>query len=106
MALFGIYGRHEIADCPLNNESTAKMVIAAGESDMSANLSQYKIHSIVGQFHSGLEHTFLWIVDADDAHLIQQWAIEAGIAKFNEVKIVPLITFEQVIQTTKKIWED
>ena len=104
MALFGIYGRHEIADCPLNNEDTAKMVITSGESDMSVNLSQYKIHNIVGQFHSGLEHTFLWIVDAEDAHLIQQWAIETGIAKFNEVKIVPLITFEQVIQTTKKVW--
>lgn len=104
MALFGIYGRHEIADCPLNNEDTAKMVITAGESDMSVNLPQYKIHNIVGQFHSGLEHTFLWIVDAEDAHLIQQWAIETGIAKFNEVKIVPLITFEQVIQTTKKVW--
>ena len=37
----------------------------------------------VRQYHSGLEHTFLWILDAEDPHLIQQFAVDTGVAKFN-----------------------
>ena len=33
----------------------------------------------------------MWIVDAEDPHLIQKLAMEGGVASFNEVKIVPLI---------------
>jgi len=64
---------------------------------------KYKINKIVGQYHSGLEHTFLWILDAEDPHLIQQFAVESGMASFNEVKIVPLETFEGVAEGAKKI---
>ena len=27
---------------------------------------------------------FLWIVDADDPHLIEEFALEAGLASFNQ----------------------
>jgi hypothetical protein len=58
----------------------------------------------VAQFHSALEHTLLWVVDADDPHLIQQFSIDAGMASFNTIKIVPLITFNDgVIPMIKEI---
>ena len=104
MALFGIYGRHEIADCPWNNEQNGKRVIEIAGTDLSGMLPKYKIHKIVGQYHSGLEHTFLWILEAEDAHLIQQWAVDTGTASFNEVKIVPLETFGGVVEGAKRIW--
>ena len=103
MALYGIYGRHEIATCPWNNVENAKRVIEIQSSDLSQVLPKYKINKMVGQYHSGLEHTFLWIVDAEDAHLIQQFAVDTGAASFNEVKIVPLITFQGVAEGAKKI---
>ncbi len=103
MALYGIYGRHEISDCPLNNSETRKMVAEIAKTDMSSVLPKYKINKVVGQFHSGLEHTFLWVLDAEDPHLIQQFAIEGGMAKFNEVKIVPLMTFSDVITESGKL---
>ena len=103
MALFGIYGRHEIATCPWNNKENAEQVIKIASSDLSEMLSKYKINKVVGQYHSGLEHTFLWIVDAEDPHLIQQWAVDVGTASFNEVKIVPMITFQGVAEGAKKI---
>ena len=103
MALYGVYGRHEIKDCPLNNAETRKMVIEITKMDMSSILPKYKINKIVGQYHSGLEHTFLWILDAEDPHLIQQFAIDGGMARFNEVKIVPLMTFNDVISVTRKL---
>ncbi len=103
MALYGIYGRHEIRDCPLNNAETRKMVADVAKRDMSAVLPTYKINEVVGRYHSGLEHTFLWILDAEDPHLIQQFAIDGGLASFNEIKIVPLMTFEDVVRETGKI---
>jgi len=103
MALYGVYGRHEIKDCPLNNAETRKMVIEITKMDMSSILPKYKINKIVGQYHSGLEHTFLWIFDAEDPHLIQQFAIDGGMARFNEVKIVPLMTFDDVVNETRKL---
>ena len=35
MELYGIYGRHEIATCPLNNVNSAKIVIQAVGTDLS-----------------------------------------------------------------------
>jgi len=78
MALYGIYGRHEINMCPWNNIETAKRAVEIANSDLSQMLPKYKINKIVGQYHSGLEHTFLWILDAEDPHLIQQFLSEDG----------------------------
>ena len=41
--------------------------------------------------------------EEDNPHLIQQFAIEGGMASFNEVKIVPLMTFDDVVRVTGKI---
>ena len=103
MALYGIYGRHEIDTCPWNNVENAKRVIQIANSDFSQMLPKYKIYKILGQYHSGLEHTFLWILDAEDPHLIQQFAVDSGMASFNEVRIVPLTTFQGVAEGSKKI---
>jgi len=43
------------------------------------------------------------IVDAEDPHLIQKLAIEGGVASFNEVKIVSLVEFENVVQMLEKM---
>ena len=98
MALYGIYGRHEIDACPINNPKNRQRMIQIGKRDMKKVCSEHKISKIIGRFHSALEHTFLWIVDAEDPHLIQKLAMEGGVASFNEVKIVPLIEFENVVK--------
>jgi len=104
MALYGIYGSHTTESCPLNNREVAERVVAVAESDVQSTASKYKISEIVGQYHSALEHTFLWIVEAEDTHLIEQFCVETGIASFNRIKIVPLITFsEGVIPLVKKV---
>ena len=56
MALYGIYGRHEIDTCPWNNKEDARLVIQMVDSDLFQMLSKYKINKILGQYHSGLEH--------------------------------------------------
>lgn len=102
MALYGIYGKHTVSDCPLNNKNHAQKLLEVKKA--ISNLDKYKIKKIVGKYHSGLEHTFLWILDADDPHLMQQFALDTGIAGFNEIKIVPLTEFSQVLESAKKIY--
>lgn len=59
---------------------------------------------ILHQFHSALEHTFLWIAQADNPHTIEYLMSRiAGV--FNTLKILPLITFQTVIERCQKIEE-
>ena len=103
MALFGIDGIHTTEACPLNNSNSAKILLQAENFNLETIGQKYKINKILGQYHSALEHTFLWILDAEDPHLIQQFCIESGLASFNAVKIIPLITTQQAIETVKKV---
>jgi len=95
MALYGIYGSHTVEACPLNNRSIAEKVAALAVSDMAGAGLKNKINQILGQYHSALEHTFVWVVDAEDPHRIEQFCIDSGVASFNSIKIVPLITFKE-----------
>ena len=104
MALYGIYGKHTTEACPWNNIQTAKLVLGLAESDLESTAKKYKINGVIGQYHSALEHTFLWVVEAEEPHLIQEFCVTTGIASINELKIVPLITFQEgVIPGLKKI---
>ncbi len=103
MALFGIYGSHTTEMCPLNNIEIAKTIVEQLEKGIEEQAKNYKINSILGQYHSGLEHTFLWIVDAEDPHLIQQFCIESKIASWNAIKIVPLVTINEVAEVLKTV---
>lgn len=102
MALYGIWGSHTTESCPLNNTDSRKVVLGAPP-DLEPFAKKYKINKILGTYHSPLEHTFLWVVDAEDPHLVQQFCIDAGLAKFNAARIVPLITFKDVVEKCKHI---
>ena len=102
MALYGIWGSHTVESCPLNNADNRRVVLGAPP-DLEPFAKKYKINKILGTYHSPLEHTFLWVVDAEDPHLVQQFCIDGGIAKFNAAKIVPLITFKDVVALCKKV---
>ena len=105
IGLFGIYGTHSAESCPLNNVDSAKNIIqtslAINQIQEQKTKNRYKITNIIGQNHSALEHTFIWIIDAEDAHLIEQFCIDSKIATFNPIKIVLLLTFTDVVQSSK-----
>ena len=104
MSLYGIYGSHSVEACPVNNREIAKKLISFAETDLTPLLSKYHIHKILGQYHSAFEHTFVWIVDAEDPHLIEEFALETGLASFNKLTLVPLKTLaEGVIPLVKKV---
>lgn len=102
--LWGIYGSHDVHDCPLNNRETAEYVVAASQADLGPLLDKYGVTDVRDRYHSGLEHTFLWAIETTKPHELEGFAIELGIASWNELTIVPLITFEEgVVPTVAKI---
>jgi len=58
---------------------------------------------VLGMYHSALEHTFVWVADAEDAHRLQRFAIDLDIASFNTLKIVPLGTFKDLVEACKRL---
>ena len=104
MSLYGIYGSHSVESCPVNNLENAKKLVSFAESDPTPLLAKYRINDVLGQYHSAFEHTFVWIVEAEDPHLIEEFALESGLASFNNLKIVPLKTLgDGVIPRVRKV---
>ena len=102
-ALYGIYGSHATESCPVINEGVAKRFMTKLNSiDMDAIAKECKIERFLGRYHSALEHTLIWIVEAQDSHLIQKFCIASGLAEFNKITIVPLITFDDVVDHVKR----
>ncbi len=93
--LWGIYGAHDKHDCPVNNVETAKFVITASMTDLGPLMEKYGVTAFVDQYHSGLEHTFLWVVETTEPHKLPGFSIELGIARWNDLKFVPLLTFAE-----------
>jgi peroxiredoxin len=100
MALYGIYGKHTQEACPLYNKENRKYLLRILPT-LEKNAQEYNV-KIVNQYHSALEHTFVWVVDSDNPHLIEEFMSRTA-GRFNTLKIVPLITFQTVIERCKKI---
>lgn len=93
--LWGIYGAHSMHDCPVNNIETAKEVIELSMTDLGPLMEKYGVTAIVDQYHSGLEHTFLWVVETTEPHNLEEFAVELGVARWNDLKFVPERTFKE-----------
>jgi hypothetical protein len=101
--LWGIYGSHSLHDCPVNNRETAKEVVAISKMDLAPLMAKYGVTAIVDQYHSGLEHTFLWIVKTNEPHKLEEFSIELGVARWNDLKFVPARTFADVIADIRSL---
>ena len=101
--LWGIYGAHNRHDCPVNNRETAKEVITLSLTDLQPLMEKYGVTAIVDQYHSGLEHTFVWVVETTAPHDLEEFSIELGIARWNDLKFVPERTFEMVVSDVRAL---
>ena len=95
MPLFGVYGEHAPDKCPLACPDAARALQRFAAEVRSRSYTAFGITDIRGQYHAALEHTFIWIIDADSAHGLKRFFIETGIVATNKIKIVPLITFDE-----------
>lgn len=101
--LWGIYGSHDRHDCPVNNRETAKEMVALSKMDLSPLMAKYGVTEVVDRYHSGLEHTFLWVVKTKEPHKLEEFSIELGVARWNDLKFVPERTFEDVITDVRAL---
>ncbi len=96
METYGIYGSHTTEACPLFNKENRKLLLqVASTFEKDANAKGIKV---ISMYHSGLEHTFEWIVEAPGAHAIQDLMVQTKVAKFNATKIVPLRTTQDIVE--------
>ena len=101
MALYGVFGSHTPEACPLNNPVNRKLVIEMSEK--LAELAQENHVELKEQFHSALEHNFVWIVDAENGHTVQKFLIGLEWAKFNTMRIFPIGTFKMLVEELRKL---
>ena len=93
---YGIYGTHTTEACPMNNKENRKLLLnVASTFEQDANV---KGINVISMYNSGLEHTFEWIVEAPNAHSIQELMVETKVAKFNATKIVPIWTMQDAAE--------
>ena len=101
MARYGIYGSHTPETRPIYIPKYAKVFVEIAELGPKELAEAYGIHQIEARYHSALEHTFPWIVEAEDPHLIEAFAIDTGLASFNMLEIVPIHIFAETVDRLK-----
>src|SRR4030095_2622529 len=88
-SLFGVFAVHSPESCPLNN-AKSKEIFKEMKRKLESNISKFNVKKIVAFYMSVLEHEWVIILEAANAHDIEELSIAVGISSFNTVKIVPL----------------
>ena len=98
--LFGVFATHSPESCPLNNATSRDTFLKIGEK-LKANSDKFHVKKIVGFYMSVLEHLWVIVVEAENAHDIETMCIEAGISAMSTIKIVPMNDYEVVMNKIK-----
>ncbi len=101
MTLYGIYGRHTIADCPINKKENRQIVYNTQEKLKGA--TEAIGAKLIAQYHSGLEHTWLWVFESPDAARLEELMIKNDVVSFNSCRIVPLLNFDQLADRLREL---
>ena len=95
--LFGVFAVHSPESCPLNNLKSRKIFLEI-QGKLKANMKKFNITKLVGFYMSVLEHEWTIILDAKNAHDIEQLCITVGISSISTVKIVPMTDFSVILK--------
>ena len=100
-SLFGVFAVHSPESCPLNNEKSKK-IFKEMKKKIETNISRFKVKKVVAFYMSVLEHQWVIILEAENAHDIEELSIAVGISSYNTIKIVPLRYFDDVIKKLER----
>lgn len=95
--LFGVFASHSPESCPMNNDNSKKIFLEINKK-LENSIKKHNIEKIIGFYMSVLEHQWVIILDANNAHDIETMCIDVGISSTSTVKIVPLNEFSKVIK--------
>jgi hypothetical protein len=93
--LFGVFASHSPESCPMNNKSSKKIFLEI-DKKLKSSLKKHNVAKLVGFYMSVLEHQWIIILDAKNAHDIESLCIYVGISATSTVKIVPINDFSVV----------
>jgi hypothetical protein len=102
LMLFGVLAVHSPELCPLHNKNSKKIFLDL-QKKIKANQKKLNILKIVGFYVSVLEHQWVVILDAKNAHDIEQLCISVGISAISTVKIVPINDFNKVVSKMQSV---
>jgi hypothetical protein len=100
LVLFGVFAIHSPDLCPLNNKNSKKIFLEI-QGKMKATQKKFHITKVLGFYMSVLEHEWIIILDAKNAHDIEQMCIHVGISTTSTVKIVPINDMQKVMAKMK-----
>ncbi|HXX06426.1 MAG TPA: hypothetical protein VEJ68_06365 [Candidatus Bathyarchaeia archaeon] len=100
--LFGVFAIHSPESCPLNNAKSKKIFLEI-EKKMKLNSKKFNITKVIAFYMSVLEHEWIIIMDAKNAHDIEQLCIAVGISSISTVKIVPINDFRVALKKISKM---
>lgn len=80
---------------------SSKSIVAEMDKKIEESMPKNGVQKIHGFYFSVLEHEWTIIVEAEDAHSVEKFCIESGIATFSTVKVVPLTDWKTALQRIK-----
>jgi len=98
--LFGVFAIHSPDLCPMNNKNSKKIFMGI-QGKIKATQKKFNVTKVLGFYMSVLEHEWIIILDAENAHDIERMCIEVGISTTSTVKIVPINDMQKVMDTLK-----
>ncbi|MHB8547226.1 MAG: hypothetical protein ACYDAJ_10710 [Nitrosotalea sp.] len=98
--LFGVFAIHSPDLCPMNNKNSKKIFMGI-QGKIKATQKKFNVIKVLGFYMSVLEHEWIIILDAENAHDIERMCIEVGISTTSTVKIVPISDMQKVMDTLK-----
>ena len=81
----------------MNNEQSKKIFLDI-KTKMNQVIAKYNISQIVEFYMSVLEHKWVIIVDANNAHDVEKMCIDVGISSTSTVKIVPMTLYDTAVK--------
>jgi len=95
--LFGVFAIHSPESCPINNEDNKKIFMRLGEK-LETESKKYDNVTVMEFYMSFLEHEWMIIIDAINAHDIEKLCMDVGISSLSTVKIVPMNLYSDTLK--------
>ncbi len=95
--LFGVFAVHSPESCPINNEDSKKIFMKLGEK-LETESKKFENVKVNEFYMSVLEHEWIIIIDAINAHDIEKLCIDVGISSLSTVKIVPMNLYSDTLK--------
>jgi len=95
--LFGVFAIHSPESCPINNEDNKKIFMRLGEK-LETESKKYDNVTVMEFYMSVLEHEWMIIIDAINAHDIEKLCMDVGISSLSTVKIVPMNLYSDTLK--------